>query len=41
MESKAVFPKDGTYYKNSVGLDPKIVNKCYVMAKIAHRLKVQ
>ena len=32
--------KDGTYYKNSVGLDPKIVNKCYVMAKIAHRLKV-
>ena len=32
--------KDGSYYKNSVGLDPKIVNKCYVMAKIAHRLKV-
>ena len=32
--------KDGSYYKNSVGLDPKIVNRCYVMAKIAHRLKV-
>jgi uncharacterized protein with von Willebrand factor type A (vWA) domain len=32
--------KDGSYYKNSVGLDPKIVNKCYVMAKTAHRLKV-
>ena len=31
---------NGTYYKNSVGLDPKIINKCYVMAKQARKLEI-
>jgi|TARA_B100001093_G_scaffold67483_1_gene57540 uncharacterized protein with von Willebrand factor type A (vWA) domain len=32
--------KDGSYYKNSNGLDPKIINKCYNMAKQAKKLKI-
>jgi uncharacterized protein with von Willebrand factor type A (vWA) domain len=31
---------DGQYYKNSVGLDPYIVNKCYAMAQQARRLHI-
>ncbi len=31
---------DGSYYKNSVGLDPKITNQCYNMAKQAKKLKI-
>lgn len=31
---------DGSYYKNSAGLDPKITNKCYTMAKQAKKLKI-
>ena len=31
---------DGYYYKNSFGLDPKIVNKCYAMAQQARRLHI-
>jgi len=31
---------DGSYYKNSVGLDPKIVNKCYLMARQARKLQI-
>ncbi|MGB5941918.1 MAG: VWA domain-containing protein [Leeuwenhoekiella sp.] len=31
---------DGYYYKNSVGLDPYIVNKCYSMAAQARKLKI-
>lgn len=31
---------DGYYYKNSVGLDPYIVNKCYAMASQARKLKI-
>ena len=31
--------KDGSYYKNSVGLDPEIVDKCYLMARQAKKLK--
>ncbi len=31
---------DGYYYKNSVGLDPYIVNKCYDMARQARKLKI-
>ena len=31
---------DGSYYKNSSGLDPKITNKCYTMAKQARKLKI-
>ena len=31
--------KDGSYYKNSVGLDPDIVDKCYLMARQAKKLK--
>lgn len=31
---------DGTYYKNSVGLDEKIVEKCYVKARQARRLHI-
>ena len=30
---------DGSYYKNSVGLDPEIVDKCYLMARQAKKLK--
>lgn len=31
---------DGQYYKNSVGLDQHIVNKCYAMAQQARRLHI-
>lgn len=31
---------DGQYYKNSAGLDPFIVNKCYAMAQQARRLHI-
>ncbi len=31
---------DGTYYKNSVGLDEHIVNKCYAMAQQARKLHI-
>lgn len=31
---------DGQYYKNSVGLDPHIVNKCYMMARQARKLHI-
>ncbi len=32
--------KDGTYYKNSNGLDPFITNQCYTMAQQARRLHI-
>lgn len=32
--------RDGTYYKNSFGLDPYIVNKCYNMAAQARKLHI-
>ena len=32
--------KDGTYYKNSAGLDPEITKKCYDMAKKAKKLNI-
>lgn len=32
--------KDGTYYKNSMGLDPFIVDKCYNMAQQARKLHI-
>ncbi|NAS30327.1 hypothetical protein GTQ40_05040 [Flavobacteriaceae bacterium R38] len=32
--------KDGTYYKNSVGLDSFIVDKCYNMAQQARKLNI-
>lgn len=32
--------KDGTYYKNSVGLDPLIIDKCYNMAQQARKLHI-
>lgn len=31
---------DGSYYKNSVGLDRDIVEKCYIMARQAKKLKI-
>ena len=31
---------DGSYYKNSVGLDPRIVDRCYLMARQARKLKI-
>jgi Ca-activated chloride channel family protein len=31
---------DGSYYKNSVGLDPKIVNQCYRMARQARKRQI-
>ena len=31
---------DGTYYKNSMGLDDLIVDKCYNMARQARQLKI-
>ena len=31
---------DGTYYKNSVGLDQTIVEKCYNMARQAQKLRI-
>ena len=33
--------KDGTYYKNSNGLDPFITNQCYAMAQQARRLQIR
>ena len=32
--------RDGTYYKNSMGLDPYIIGKCYQLAATARRLKI-
>ncbi|CAM4021573.1 vWA domain-containing protein [Gillisia limnaea] len=32
--------RDGTYYKNSVGLDPYIIDKCYNMAQKARKLHI-
>jgi uncharacterized protein with von Willebrand factor type A (vWA) domain len=32
--------RDGTYYKNSVGLDPIIIDKCYNMAQQARKLHI-
>jgi len=32
--------RDGTYYKNSVGLDPYIIDKCYNMAQQARKLRI-
>ena len=32
--------RDGSYYKNSSGLDSKIINKCYTMARQAKKLKI-
>lgn len=32
--------EDGKYYKNSFGLDQKILNKCYSLAKAARRLRI-
>ena len=31
---------DGSYYKNSVGLDKSIVEKCYLMAQRAKKVKI-
>ncbi len=31
---------DGQYYKNSVGLDPHIVKKCYMMARQARKMHI-
>ena len=31
---------DGTYYKNSNGLDPYVVEKCYTMASMARKLQI-
>ncbi len=31
---------DGTYYKNSMGLDEHIVDKCYTMARQARKLQI-
>lgn len=32
--------RDGTYYKNSIGLDPLIIDKCYNMAQQARKLHI-
>jgi Ca-activated chloride channel family protein len=32
--------RDGPYYKNSMGLDPYIIGKCYQLAATARRLKI-
>ena len=32
--------EDGSYYKNSVGLDRDIVEKCYKMARLAKKLNI-
>lgn len=32
--------RDGSYYKNSMGLDPYIVDKCYNMARQARKIRV-
>lgn len=32
--------RDGTYYKNSMGLDPYVVDKCYGMARQARKLRI-
>ena len=31
---------DGRYYKNSAGLDPNIVSRCYTMARQARKLHI-
>src|SRR6056300_1597913 len=31
---------DGQYYKNSVGLDPRVTEKCYTMARQARKLQI-
>ena len=33
--------RDGSFYKNSAGLDPKIINKCYNMEIQARKLMIQ
>lgn len=32
--------RDGSYYKNSMGLDPYIVDKCYNMARQARKVRI-
>jgi len=32
--------RDGSYYKNSVGLDPYVIDKCYNMARQARKLRI-
>ncbi len=32
--------RDGSYYKNSMGLDPYIVDKCYNMARQARKIRI-
>ena len=32
--------KDGSYYKNSVGLDPYVIDKCYNKARQARKLRI-
>lgn len=32
--------RDGSYYKNSMGLDPYIIGKCYTMAQQARKLHI-
>jgi len=32
--------RDGSYYKNSMGLDPYVVDKCYNMARQARKVKI-
>ncbi|MFV8224351.1 vWA domain-containing protein [Christiangramia aquimixticola] len=32
--------RDGSYYKNSMGLDPYVVGKCYNMARQARKLRI-
>lgn len=32
--------RDGSYYKNSMGLDPYVVDKCYNMARQARKLRI-
>ena len=32
--------RDGSYYKNSAGLDKSIVKKCYIMARKAKKIKI-
>ena len=37
---RCIRQKDGTYYKNPMGLDPFIIDKCYNMAQQARKLKI-
>lgn len=32
--------RDGSYYMNSNGLDPYILDKCFTMAKLARKLQI-